>query len=42
MLATCYDEAGIDWIFEQLRKKFKDVTTTRGSKHSFLGQTFDF
>ena len=42
MLATCYDEAGIGWIFEQLRKKFKDVTTTRGSKHSFLGQTFDF
>ena len=42
MIATCSDEAGIDWIFEQLRKKFKDVTTTRGSKHSFLGQTFDF
>ena len=42
MIATCSDEAGIDWIFEQLRKKFKDVTTTRGSKHSFLGQTFEF
>ena len=41
-LPTCSDDAGIDWIFEQLRKKFKDVTTTRGSKHSFLDQTFDF
>jgi hypothetical protein len=42
MLETCSDEAGIDWSFEQLRKKLKDVTTTRGPKHSLLGQTFDF
>jgi hypothetical protein len=42
MLATYFEKAGSDWIFEQLKKKFKDTTTIRGSKQSFLGQAFDF
>jgi hypothetical protein len=42
LFITCVDAAGIDWLLGVLTDRFEDLTVTTGSKHSFLGQTFDF
>lgn len=42
LLMTSIDEADIDWIVSELRKKYDTVTLNTGSIHSYLGQTFDF
>jgi hypothetical protein len=42
LLMSCEDSDGIVWLLHQLKAKFKDLSVTRGPKHSYLGQTFDF
>ena len=42
LFITCSDGNGIEWLLRVLCDEFKDLTVTRGAKHSFLGQTFDF
>jgi hypothetical protein len=41
-LCTCVDESSLDWLAEQLRVRFKDVTVKKGPVLSWVGQTFDF
>jgi histone deacetylase 1/2 len=42
MMCTCAEEEQLDWLFEELVREFKSVKQTKGTKHSFLGQTWDF
>ena len=42
LIVTCVDPAGVDWVLQCLQDRFADLTTTRGKKHSYLGQTLDF
>jgi hypothetical protein len=42
ILCTCHDPAKVEWVYEKLVEKFKDVTIHRGDKISYLGQSFDF
>jgi hypothetical protein len=42
LLLTSIDDTDIDWVVDELRKKYSTVTLNSGSVHSYLGQTFDF
>ena len=42
LIITCVDPTGVDWVLQRLQDRFADLTTTRGKKHSYLGQTLDF
>jgi hypothetical protein len=42
MMITCIHEEGVDWLLRVLEGRFKDISVKRGSKLSFLNQTFDF
>jgi hypothetical protein len=42
LLMTSVDEADIEWLVGELRKKYDTVTLNIGDVHSYLGQTFDF
>ena len=42
LFITCKNHAGIEWLLGVVRHRFEDLTVVSGTKHSFLGQTFDF
>jgi hypothetical protein len=42
LFITCANPEGTEWLLRVLKDEFKDLSETRGTKHSFLGQTFDF
>ena len=42
LLMTSVDGDDIEWLADELRKKYETVTLNTGDLHSYLGQTFDF
>jgi hypothetical protein len=42
LFATSIDESDLEWLRGNLEVRYKEVTYTDGTKHHYLGQTFDF
>lgn len=42
ILCTSKARSNCEWVYQQLVEEYKEVSITRGTTHSYLGQTMDF